>query len=293
MKKYYGEIGLIIVTILWGFGFVGVQYALDGGLTPLQTVTLRFFIGTIVFACLSYKKIKGNFDKRSLKSGIILGILLFFAFSFQTIGQSLTTASKNAFITATNVVIVPFLGYIFYKRKLDFIGISCSILALIGIAILSLEADFSVNFGDILVLMCAFGFAGQIFFTSEFVKYSNLPVMITIEFATACVLSFITQIIFGETSINITHKGWFGLLYISLISTVLCYFLQTVCQKIVDSTRAAIILSLEAVFGTIFAIFILGEPLTLRLLIGSTIILFSVISAETKLSFLKIKKSKG
>ncbi len=67
-----------------------------------------------------------------------------------------TTPSKNAFITATNVVIVPFIGFILYRRKLDKIGIISSLVALIGIGILSLEADFSINFGDFLTLICSF-----------------------------------------------------------------------------------------------------------------------------------------
>ena len=81
----------------------------------------------------------------------------------QTIGLVYTTISKNAFITAANVVIVPFIGFILYKRKLDKIGIISSFIALLGIGILSLQADFSVNLGDVLTFLCAFGFAFQYF----------------------------------------------------------------------------------------------------------------------------------
>ena len=84
--------------------------------------------------------------------------------------MSYTTASKTLFLTAINVVIVPFIGFILYKRPLDKYGIISSIIAILGIGILSLEADFSINFGDFLTMICAFGFAFHIFFTGEFVK---------------------------------------------------------------------------------------------------------------------------
>lgn len=99
----------------------------------------------------------------------MIGVFLFIAFAFQTIGMSYTTASK-CILTAINVVIVPFIGFVLYKRPLDKYGIISSIIAILGIGILSLEADFSINFGDFLTIICAFGFAFHIFFTGEFVK---------------------------------------------------------------------------------------------------------------------------
>ena len=84
-----------------------------------------------------------------------------------------TTVSKNAFITAVNVVIVPFIGFFIYKRKLDKLGIISSFIALSGIGILSLQADFTVNFGDFLTFLCAIGFAFHIFFTGEFSEKYN------------------------------------------------------------------------------------------------------------------------
>ncbi|TQX72510.1 EamA family transporter, partial [Clostridioides difficile] len=104
MKKYFGEIGLIFIAIIWGSGFVATQFALDGGLTPLQIITLRFFLAAIIMNLLFFKQIRANMGKKLLKAGGILGIFLFLAFTVQTIGLMYTTPSKNAFITAANVV---------------------------------------------------------------------------------------------------------------------------------------------------------------------------------------------
>ncbi|MCG6522793.1 DMT family transporter, partial [Vibrio parahaemolyticus] len=150
LKKYFGEIGLIFIAIIWGSGFVATQFALDGGLTPLQIITLRFFLAAIIMNLLFFKQIRANMGTPPPPPPPPLGIFLFLAFTVQTIGLMYTTPSKNAFITAANVVIVPFIGFILYRRKLDKIGIISSLVALIGIGILSLEADFSINFGDFL-----------------------------------------------------------------------------------------------------------------------------------------------
>ncbi|MEF9991971.1 MAG: DMT family transporter [Romboutsia sp.] len=292
MKKYSGEIGLILVSIIWGSGFVGTQLSLDGGLTPLQILTIRFSIASLILGILFFKQIKANINKEILKEGSILGIFLFLAFATQTIGLQYTTPSKNAFITAASVVIVPFIGFVLYKRKLDKIGIISSLVALIGIGILSLESDFSVNIGDALTLLSAVGFAFHIFKTSEFAVRHNAVVLSVVQFSVAFILSLGVQIFIGEVKIQAQAIGYLGVLYLSIFSTIIGFLSQTICQKKVDSTRTALILSTEAVFGTIFSIILLNEEITAKLIIGSILIFGSIITAETKLSFLKSKDKK-
>ena len=255
-------------------------------------MTLRFFISAVLMTVIFFKQIKNNLSMGTIKVGVILGICLFLGFFLQTLGLNYTTPSKNAFITSVNVVIVPFIGLLLYRRKIDKFGMASSFMAIVGIAVLSLSADFTVNVGDVLTLLCAFGFAFQIFFTSEFVKNHNPVALTAIQFFTAFVLSFIAQIFMGELSIHSTASGYMGILYLAVFSTTVCFLLQTICSKMVDGTRVAIILSTEAVFGTILSIIILGEPVTFRMIIGSLIIFASVITAETKLSFLPFFKNK-
>lgn len=289
MKKYIGEVGLFSIAIIWGGGFIGTKLALDGGLSPIQSLTLRFLIASIILGVIFYKKIRENITKESIVAGALLGLFSFVGFSTQTIGLVYTTVSKNAFITAVNVIIVPFIGFILYKRKLDKIGVFSSFMALIGIGVLSLESDFSVNLGDFLTFICAIGFAFHIFFTGEFSKKYNSYVLTVTQFVVAFILSFVLQIITGQTKLEANIIGFVGAFYIGVFSTAIAFLLQTICQERVDQTRSAIILSTESVFGTIFSIIIFKEILTLRMIIGCSIIFASIIIAETKLSFLKKK----
>ncbi|MFR6484723.1 MAG: DMT family transporter, partial [Intestinibacter bartlettii] len=261
-RKYKGELGLGLTAFIWGSGFIGVSISLSGGLTPLQILTIRFFIGAILLGVIFFKEIKNNITKEAVIAGSMIGVFLFIAFVFQTIGISYTTASKNAFLTAINVVIVPFIGFILYKRPLDKYGIISSIIAILGIGILSLDVDFTINFGDFLTIICAFGFAFHIFFTGEFVKKHNPIVLTVVQFSVATVLSLIVQILFNEIKIEAQMSSIMGVLYLGVFSTTVAFLLQTVCQKDVSETKSAIILSLESVFGTILSVIILHEVLT-------------------------------
>ena len=150
-------------------------------------------------------------------------------------------------------------------------------MSVIGVALLSLNGNLTLSLGDGLTLLCAVGFAFQIFFTGEFVKKYPASVLNMVQMITAFVLSAVSLVIFGETDFQVTTQGWLSVLYLGVISTTVCYLLQTACQKYVDETKAAIVLSMESVFGTIFSIIILHEVITLRMVIGCAIILAAVI----------------
>lgn len=280
MKKWLAIGGLILVTVIWGGGFVASDMAL-GSMKPFQIMMVRFLLASVLMGMISmgqHKK-EGKLEKRAgaIKAGILMGIALFAGFALQIIGLQYTTPSKNAFLTALNVVIVPFIAFIILKKKVGKKGIIGAIMSVIGVALLSLNGNLTLSLGDGLTLLCAVGFAFQIFFTGEFVKKYPASVLNMVQMITAFVLSAVSLVIFGENDFQVTTQGWLSVLYLGVISTTVCYLLQTACQKYVDETKAAIVLSMESVFGTIFSIIILHEVITLRMVIGCAIILAAVI----------------
>lgn len=102
-----------------------------------------------------------------------------------------------------------------------------------------------------------------------------------VQMCTAAVLSLVFMAASGQVQFQVTAKGWGSVLYLGIISTTICYLLQTACQKYVDETKAAIILSMESVFGTLFSVIILHESITLRMILGCVIILGAVILANS------------
>lgn len=115
-KKYLGILGLLTVTIIWGGGFVASDLALET-LTPFQIMFIRFMIAAVIMTALGKDSIR-TVSRQEIKCGVMLGAALFGGFALQIIGLQYTTPSKNAFLTATNVVIVPFIALVIYKRKL-------------------------------------------------------------------------------------------------------------------------------------------------------------------------------
>ena len=280
MKKWLAIGGLILVTVIWGGGFVASDMAL-GSMKPFQIMMVRFLLASVLMGMISmgqHKK-EGKLENRAgaIKAGILMGIALFAGFALQIIGLQYTTPSKNEFLTALNVVIVLFIAFIILKKKVGMKGIIGAIMSVIGVALLSLNGNLTLSLGDGLTLLCAVGFAFQIFFTGEFVKKYPASVLNMVQMITAFVLSAVSLVIFGENDLQVTTQGWLSVLYLGVISTTVCYLLQTACQKYVDETKAAIVLSMESVFGTIFSIIILHEVITLRMVIGCAIILAAVI----------------
>ncbi|MDO4620423.1 MAG: DMT family transporter [Lachnospiraceae bacterium] len=275
MKQKLAVVGLLVVTMIWGGGFVASDMAL-ASMKPFQIMVIRFFLAAVLMGLLSLKSLK-NVNKDEVLAGIAMGTALFAAFALQIIGLQYTTPSKNAFLTALNVVMVPFISYLVLKKKVGKRGIAGALLSVAGAAILSLNGDLSLGLGDGLTLLCAVGFAVQIFLTGEFVRKYRASVINFVQMLTAFVLSLIFVVVCGETGIAATRAGWLSVLYLGVVSTTVCYLLQTACQKYVDGTKSAIILSMESVFGTVFSILILHEVVTVRMVIGCAVILTAVI----------------
>lgn len=291
VRKYIGEIALIVTAIIWGSGFVASAVALDH-YTPYQILAGRFLIGVILLSVVFHKKIR-MIKKHTLLKGIILGSILYIAFALQTVGLQFTTPSKNAFLTAVNIVIVPFISFVIYKRKLDVFELIGAVIAMIGIALLSLQFNGEVNVGDVLTLLCAFAFAFHIFYTARFVSNEDAVSLTLIQMATAATIGFIVTLMRGEMSFALEASALMPLVYLGIFSTTIAYLLQTIAQKYVTETKAAIILSTEALWGTLFSVIILSELLTMRMSAGAVLILVAIMIAETKPKLIPLRREIG
>ncbi|MHC0036958.1 DMT family transporter [Pseudoneobacillus sp. C159] len=291
MKKFRGEMGLIITAIIWGSGFVASAISLNH-YTPYQILAGRFLIGVILLSIFFHKKLS-KINKSVIIKGAIVGLFLYIAFALQTVGLQFTTPSKNAFLTAVNVVIVPFIAFFVYKKKVDRFECLGAILAITGVGIISLKLSGYMNFGDLLTLFCAIAFAFHVFYTAKFVKDED-PVLLTlIQMITATVLGFIVVLFRGEGNFSMEMEGTNALLYLGVFSTTIAFLLQTVSQKFTTETNAAIILSTEAFWGMVFSVILLDEPLTVKMVVGACLILVAIMTSETKLSFLAKKPLKN
>lgn len=277
------SIGLLLVTIIWGFAFVVVKNSLDY-IPPIYMMAFRFSIAAVVLSIIFFKKFK-SMNKATFLHGIGIGIFLALAYAFQTIGCKYTTAGKNAFLTTIYVILVPFLNWLIAKRKPDVYSIIAAILSVIGIGFLSLRGDLTINIGDFLTLICGLCYALHIVYIARYSSQDD-PILLTIlQLATTAVLSWIfAPIMDGAFPLQgLQEKGVIiSMLYLGLLSTMAAFLLQNICQKYTPPSMAALLMSFESVFGVIFSVIFLHEILTTRSIIGFVLMFAAILISELK-----------
>lgn len=274
--------GLILTAIIWGLAFVVVKDSLDW-IPPIYMLAFRFTIATLSLSLIFAVRLK-NIDIITLRYGFILGVLLFSSYAAQTIGCKYTTAGKNAFLTAVYVVIVPFLHWIINRQRTNKVHILSAIITIVGIGLISLRGDFTIGSGDLLTLICGLGFATHMVFIKRYTAKSD-PVLLTVlQLFFAAILSWlVAPVTEGGFPSGVLKPQMAGsMLYLGLLSTMLAFFLQNLCQKYTSPSTAAVLLSTEAVFGVLFSALLLGEQLTPRMTVGCILILFAILTAEMR-----------
>ncbi len=277
-KKLLGESILFLSALMWGIGYAVVAIALNAGSGEIFLTTIRFILASIFMLPFVYKKLK-TLNKALVGKGVILGLLLVFGFFTQTIGQKSTTTTNVAFLTSVNIVLIPFTSFFIIKKKIQIRSIIAAILTFIGIAFLTLGDTFSINIGDVYVLICALIFALYASVTDKYAKKEDPIILVFIQFVTAAVVAGIIfyfsdeMIIFNKTII-------ISVIYLGIFSNVICTLFYTYGLKYTSAERASIILSLESVFGSILGIILFSEPFNYRLILGSMLILFSILYSE-------------
>ena len=278
--KILAAIGLIITTIIWGSAFVVMKNSVDI-ISPTYLLARRFTIAAIALILVFWRKVM-KINKSDLFCGGLLGVFLFVSYFFQTYGLKYTTASKNAFITTLYVILVPFLHWFFNHKKPKRNNIIAACIAVVGLALLSLEGDLSINLGDLLTLICGFFYAVHIVFIDRYTTDHDPVTMTVLQMVVAAALSWIiAPILEGPFDGGvIDNTMMIGLLYLGIFSTMIGFLLQNVGQKYLTPNTSSILLSFESVFGLIFSVIFLGDPLTVRLMAGCVFMFAAVILSE-------------
>ncbi len=285
MKQYIADGMLLTTAIVWGSGFVVTAIALEY-LTAYQVMAGRFLLASIILTVIFGYKLK-KATKSVVWKGVLLGTILYIAFALQTVGLQYTTPSKNAFLTAVNVIVVPLIAYAVYKRRIDGYEIMGSIIAIVGIGCLSLQGSLTMNIGDALSLACAVAFAFDIFCTNLFVQKEDAIALTIIQFITASAIGILVVVSQGDIPASLEKEAIYSLIYLGIFSTTIAYLFQNVANQYTSATKAAIILSTESFFGMVLSVIFLHEVLTSRMVIGAVLILLAILIAEVKPAYPK------
>lgn len=281
---------LFAAALIWGSSFFMMKGAVDV-IPTFFLLALRFTGGAVLLGLFCWKKWRG-FTGDYLWRGAVIGGFLFAAYSVQTFGLTQTTPSKSAFLTSVYCVLVPFLHWLVMKRRPDIYNLLAAVLCVAGVGLVSLNEGFSITVGDMLTLAAAILFAGHIVAVAKVSPDRDIYLLTTLQFAFAALYSWIGGFLFQEMPPASVIDGdlLLQLGYFIVMCTTVALLFQNVGQVWSDPASAAIILSLESVFGVLFSVIFYHDPVTARLLAGFSLIFVAVVCSETKLSFLRRNK---
>lgn len=278
MNRKTANLLCLLVAVMWGGGFIATDWALQT--FPPFTMLLIRFAGAAVLCwipvCLRHLTITGA----AWKHGLLSGVFLYLAFAFQTFGLQMTETGMNAFLTAVNVVLVPYMAWGVFRRRPQGKVFAASLICLAGVGCLSLSGG-SLGFrpGDILSLLCAVFFAAQIVALSLAEKDDPWCVN-AVQMTCAAALSVPAALIFDAWPEYISLQAVLSCGYSIFFATFLCYLLQTTAQKYTSPSEAGLFLSTESLWANIFGFLILKEAKTPMMILGGAMILFSVVLME-------------
>ncbi len=278
-KAFWGRAALFATALIWGTSFIVMKTTLDD-LGVLRLLAVRFSVSAALLLLFSWKKLK-RMSRPVLRGSILMGISLSVAYIFQTYGLSYTMPGKNAFLTTTYCVLVPFMAWAIYRRRPSAADIFAAVLCVAGIGFVCLENGFhDVNLGDVLTLCCGVFYALQIIMLEHYGPGNDAMSITAVQFAVGAVIFWCGTLLFEGVPAPVDMGAWWNIAYLSIVCTAVCYFLQTWGMKYTPSAQGAIIQTLEAVFGVLFSVLIYDEPLTAQLIIGFSLIFVSVIIPE-------------
>jgi drug/metabolite transporter (DMT)-like permease len=268
---------LFLVAAVWGSGFIAQSLAADR-MSPYAFNGSRFLLAALLISCMARFNLK--LRSRSLPMIILAGVLLFAASTLQQTGLQTTTVANTSFITGIYVVLVPIMISLGWKEKIRGITWAAALLSVAGVTLLSIGADFSFSPGDAFVLAGSFMWALHVIFIGRLALRENtLPTMI-IQMVICGLLNFLTAFIIDPPGLAGIEAGWQAIIYSAIFPVAVGFTLQMVGQRHSPPVDAAIILSMETVFGAFFGYLFLAESLGLRQITGCVLILGAILLAQ-------------
>jgi drug/metabolite transporter (DMT)-like permease len=279
-KQLQADLWLALVAMIWGATFVVVKNEL-AYIEPLAFVALRFSIAFLAMVLLAWRSLAGM-NRAQLAAGILIGIFLFGGYALQTIGLRYTSASKAAFITGLSVVLAPLFARLLLRQTPSILAALGVVLATSGLGLLSMVNDLTPALGDLLILGCAACFALHIVTISHFAPKMDTTALATVQIGVVPIAASASMIALEPlpTTISVGTLGVAALM--GVFATAFAFTIQTRAQAFTTPTHTALVLSLEPVFGAIFAYLLGGERLGGREIVGCALILAGMLVAEIK-----------
>ena len=280
MKKTTVAKGTLFLTaVLWGSTFTIGKLAAEV-FSASFIIAFRFLVASLALLVVAYPQRK-QLDKTYWINGFWMGLTLFISYILQVGGLALDTSpGKSAFLCTTYSVMVPFFYWFVTKEPPKLRHIVCVFLCMTGVGILSLTGGWGMSAGDFLTVASGVPCAMNIVLSSLVCKNRNVLLLTTIELWVVTILAW--MFVFAGNSFPsafpVAAVG--GIVYLGLIATALCLFMQSFGLKYAEPAIGGMIISLESVFGVIFSVILYHEKITVRMLVGFVVIFAAILLSQ-------------
>lgn len=290
-----GNIYLLLAAFLWGTTFVAQLVGMDG-IGPFTYGMGRYIIGFLVvllmWQCFSKQRARAKAEGTYLsgwKYGLGAGCIMFIASAFQQIALLFTTAGKTAFITCLYIIFVPIFARLIGKviRLENWLG---AIIAVIGLYCLSVQGALDLNYGDVLALICSVFWACHILFIDRYAERADNIEISAAQLGVCAVLNTIFCFALEDFTWGDIWAAAIPILYAAVLSSGVAFTLQIMGQKTADPAPAAVIMSLESVFGVLGGWLILDERMAGVEIIGCVLMLAGMLVTQSRVILKKYIK---
>lgn len=295
-KKLLGNGLLLFTALIWGTAFVFQRVGMES-IEPITFNAARMALAAVAVGMVALLTQRNGRDfpenrsveeqkqykKSTIIGGICCGCFLSLASILQQMGLVYTTAGKAGFITAMYMLLVPIIGFVFFKKKNTWLVWLSVLLGVVGMYFLCISGEFRLAYGDSLVCICAVFFSCHILCCDHFVQRGNPIWISTIQFATATVISSVVAMIVEEPNVEKLVSAVIPILYCGVVSGGIGYTLQIVAQKYTDPTIASLLMSMESVFAVIAGAILLRERMSSRELFGCVMMLAAIVLVQIPL----------
>jgi drug/metabolite transporter (DMT)-like permease len=277
MTRRQADLALLLATAMWGTSFVAVKSAL-GYATPFAFLTARFGIAALLLA--PGTRFLPPPRGRELWGGLLLGTLVALGFVSVTFGLLFTTPARSAFIVSVSSVLAPVLAFLALRRRAGWLAALALALAALGMYLLTAPDSGGLNRGDLVTLICALCFGGQIVAVTELAPYSEPRRLVWIQIATTAVLSAIAALLVERPHITWTLAFTGALAWTVVFASTVSFVLQAHAQRHMSAARAALIFCFEPLFAASTSWLVLGERLSVTQWAGGALIVAGMVLAE-------------
>ena len=270
--KVFLYLGLLATTAVWGGAFLVMKDSLVR--QDVYSFLASRFILAAAFMFIYKPKSLTGLDRKFVKRAVLIGLLLCSGFIFQTFGLTQTTVSNTGFITGLYLVFTPLISWILLKREIFKVQWLAVLVATIGLYFISFNG-ITFGIGEILVLISALLFAGQIVALGEWSNGENTYALTLIQILVSAVIFFALSLKDGF-QLPPDNGVWSAVFYTAFFATFLGFLIQVKAQSIMSATVAGVLLAMETPFALFFGLYFDNDPITLRIISGGTLVLIAM-----------------